>query len=241
MPLPDLTTPEFDAVSQIMAYEAGNLDDAATIVLFQHLVDTGQAWTLQGAYGRMAQQLIESKLVVDHVCTCALKQRGWQYGRCRTCGGSVSEAVWNASYPGPPGAEKSEGEVMAAIKAARSPDLYPIGAKVLVKRAKTDGWSFEAEVVEFESDDGYIGNPEAWLKVRALESKALTTAHKARRKKGKSPITVREQAVKKGTVYSLRVSLRGLFAFGPRTHWTSRKALRGAINVWPVEASPDAP
>lgn len=50
---------KFDLVGFIMAYEDGGLDDDAIIEGFQHLIDTGMAWTLQGSYGRAAAQLIE--------------------------------------------------------------------------------------------------------------------------------------------------------------------------------------
>ena len=48
---------------QIIAYEQGELDFEETVALFQHLVDTGLAWVLQGSYGRTARNFIESGLV----------------------------------------------------------------------------------------------------------------------------------------------------------------------------------
>ena len=53
---------KYDAVGQIMAFEAGELDQEATVELFQHLIDTGLAWSLQGCYGRQAAALIEAGL-----------------------------------------------------------------------------------------------------------------------------------------------------------------------------------
>ena len=46
-------------VSQIIDYENGDLGEDEIIELFQHLIDTGLAWSLQGHYGRTAMDLIQ--------------------------------------------------------------------------------------------------------------------------------------------------------------------------------------
>ncbi len=56
-------TKDYDEVSAIMAYEQGDLQDEAMIELFQHLVDSGLVWNLQGHYGRTATALIQMGLV----------------------------------------------------------------------------------------------------------------------------------------------------------------------------------
>lgn len=47
-----------DLVSQMMAYEQGEMDADQTLNLFSELIKSGDAWKLQGHYGRMANQLI---------------------------------------------------------------------------------------------------------------------------------------------------------------------------------------
>lgn len=49
-----------DVCMMMIAYEDGTLGEEGTIKLFQHLIDTGLAWQLQGHYGRTAMRLIES-------------------------------------------------------------------------------------------------------------------------------------------------------------------------------------
>lgn len=53
----------YDLTSAIMDYEQGDLSESDTITLFQHLVDTGLAWQLQGVYGRTAAAMIKSGLI----------------------------------------------------------------------------------------------------------------------------------------------------------------------------------
>lgn len=52
-----------NALDYMIAWEQGDLSDDETVGLFQYLVNTGQAWTLQGMYGRQAAALIDAGLV----------------------------------------------------------------------------------------------------------------------------------------------------------------------------------
>ena len=47
-------------ISKIIDYENGDLGTWGVIELFSQLIKNGQAWTLQGSYGRSARDLIES-------------------------------------------------------------------------------------------------------------------------------------------------------------------------------------
>ena len=50
-------------VEHIIEWENGRLDEAGVIRLFQHLVNTGKAWTLQGYYGDTAAALLREGLI----------------------------------------------------------------------------------------------------------------------------------------------------------------------------------
>ena len=55
----------YDVTGNIIAYEQGELEHDEVITLFQHLVDSGLAWGLQGSYGRMATALIQAGEVIQ--------------------------------------------------------------------------------------------------------------------------------------------------------------------------------
>jgi hypothetical protein len=54
---------KLDVAGALIEFENGSLSRIKTIELFQILVNTGQAWTLQGSYGRQAKALIDQGLV----------------------------------------------------------------------------------------------------------------------------------------------------------------------------------
>lgn len=53
----------YDLVGNIIRFEQGELNDREVLRLFSVLIKSGQAWTLQGMYGRAAQGLIENDLI----------------------------------------------------------------------------------------------------------------------------------------------------------------------------------
>jgi hypothetical protein len=54
-----------DMLGDIMAWEDGNMTEAEEIDFFQRLINSGEAWKLQGKYGRNAERLIEAGLCTD--------------------------------------------------------------------------------------------------------------------------------------------------------------------------------
>ena len=55
---------KFDLVTRIIEFETGEATEEQVIELFQYLVDTGLAWSLQGTYGRTAEALLEAGVIV---------------------------------------------------------------------------------------------------------------------------------------------------------------------------------
>lgn len=51
--------PQSELVDLILRYEDGNITERDGLRLFAELITTGQAWSMQGAYGRMARDLID--------------------------------------------------------------------------------------------------------------------------------------------------------------------------------------
>ena len=46
-------------LASMIGWELGELDEEEERALFQRLIDSGVVWTLQGAYGRRAKEMIE--------------------------------------------------------------------------------------------------------------------------------------------------------------------------------------
>lgn len=51
-------------VDKVIRFETGEMTEAELVEFFQELIDSGDAWRLQGMYGRTAQALID-----DGLCT----------------------------------------------------------------------------------------------------------------------------------------------------------------------------
>jgi hypothetical protein len=64
-----------DFVDNIIAWESGEMNQKEEIAFFQKIIDNGQAWKLQGCYGRQAMELIEAGL-----CTLGKQGRLDAYG-----------------------------------------------------------------------------------------------------------------------------------------------------------------
>ena len=57
-------TKDYDVVYAMMDFECGMMEDVDDVIkLFQHLVDTGMVWKLQGSYGRTAQSMIDAGVI----------------------------------------------------------------------------------------------------------------------------------------------------------------------------------
>jgi hypothetical protein len=50
-------------VDQLIAYEEGQITGDEEIAFFEHLVETGTCWRLEGHYHRVAATLIEAGLI----------------------------------------------------------------------------------------------------------------------------------------------------------------------------------
>ena len=77
---------KLEYLDDLIAYEEGTLTPEAVLALFQVLVDSGDAWTLQGHYGRAAQRLIGLGLI-HRLCPDCGSWCGVE--GCRHCSGQV--------------------------------------------------------------------------------------------------------------------------------------------------------
>lgn len=52
-------------VYDFMQYEDGQMTEEATLAFFADLIKSGQAWSLQGSYGRTARAFIDAGLISE--------------------------------------------------------------------------------------------------------------------------------------------------------------------------------
>jgi len=52
-----------ELVDLIIDFEQGDLSEKKSIELFSQLIKSGQAWSLQGSYGRTAKMLIDNGII----------------------------------------------------------------------------------------------------------------------------------------------------------------------------------
>lgn len=54
-----MTVEKFDIVDFVIGFEEGSIDEPSIVEGFQHMINSGVVWGLQGMYGRTATNLIE--------------------------------------------------------------------------------------------------------------------------------------------------------------------------------------
>lgn len=55
-------TKGLSSMADVLAALCGELDETETVEAYQHLIDSGQAWRLEGSIGRQAHEYIEAGL-----------------------------------------------------------------------------------------------------------------------------------------------------------------------------------
>lgn len=88
----------YDTVAFVLDFEAGELDEEQVIAGFQHLIDDGTVWHLQGSYGRTAVALIAEGLCTtpDHVDSEPVLRRPELVGTFCECGASFDPELVHA-------------------------------------------------------------------------------------------------------------------------------------------------
>ena len=82
-----------DTAEAAAAYEAKQ----AWMDEYQQIESILVGETPEGELGPLAAKVDE--MVRGRTCSCGHAQPGWQFGRCDTCGLSVTPEMWSASYP----------------------------------------------------------------------------------------------------------------------------------------------
>lgn len=147
-----------DMTGDIISFENGEMDWDEVVALFQKLVDTGLAWTLQGSYGRHAQWLIEQGVITNDTELQMIidLDRQWHNHKLNAHKTYVIAAIYRSDSAGPGatggrvwGPWRWTGDLYGVVTAPLQFDALKafLDSRPDLAKKAAERWSFDKEVV----------------------------------------------------------------------------------------------